>query len=189
MCQRHRPLSRRVRMNTALAFLAQNRDRLRLDQHGIPPQLSALVLTPRFQASRHVVFLLMAKGGRQPVLVAKLPRLVDTNQSLAREAASLTAVQNLRPSGFDSVPRLIAFETYGGRSLLVETALGGPPMDPATVRRDPDGCCRLAIDWMLDLHAASAHPAGADWFVRLVEEPLAQFAAALPMTEADASMI
>ena len=91
-------------MNVALAFLQANRQRLGLDAYGIPARLSSLVLTPRFQASRHVVFLLMPHGDPRPVLVAKLPRLVDTNASLSREAASLRAVQQLRPFGFDSVP-------------------------------------------------------------------------------------
>ncbi|MEQ1760649.1 MAG: aminoglycoside phosphotransferase family protein [Vicinamibacterales bacterium] len=176
-------------MNVVLSYLEQHRERLNLARLGISMPLTALVLTPRFQASRHVVFLLFSKGGRVPALVAKIPRLTDGHPSLTREAASLGAVQSLRPSGFDSVPRLIAFELHAGRPMLIETALTGSPMDPAVVRERPDHCCQLIADWLIDLQTASAHPAGADWFTAIIEQPLRQFSETFPLTPDDRLLV
>lgn len=176
-------------MNTALAFLTRHRERLGLDRLGVPTRLSSVVLTPRFQASRHVVFLLLPEGGRTPVLVAKVPRLVDTNVSLAREAASLQSVHALRPSGFPGVPRLVAFEPCGDRSILVETAITGAPMSPEVVRRERDTCCAVVSDWLLNLHTASAHDAGGAWFTHLVDQPLDWMASTFPATPDEAHLI
>lgn len=176
-------------MNLPLAFLTRHHARLGLDGLGIRLPLTSLVLTPRFQASRHVVFLLFASGSPQPVLVAKIPRLLDGHPSLEREAAGLRAVQQLRPEGFDSVPRLIAFETFAGFPLLIETAIAGVPMAPELVRTDLDGCCRLALDWLRELHHASARSRDDAWFTQLVQQPLDRFEALFPLTTDERAML
>jgi len=138
-------------MNTALSFLHRHWERLGLDQYGTPARLSSLVLTPRFRASRHVVFLIIPEGQSDPVLVAKVSRLAGRSASLDQEAAILKSVQALRPGGFDSIPRVIAYEEYGGHPILVETAIVGRAMDPAAVRRDCARCCQAVIDWLVDV--------------------------------------
>jgi hypothetical protein len=96
-----------------------------------------------------VVFLLLANGQPDPMLVAKVPRLAEASDGLRREAANLSLVQSVRPGGFDSIPRVVAFEDYGGRPLLIETALAGQPMDRRMVRRHRTRCCEAALAWLL----------------------------------------
>src|SRR5262245_56876645 len=132
-------------MNTVLTYLQTNRQRLDLARYGVPEKLSSVVVTPRFRASSHVVFLVLAPGRPEPLLVAKLPRLggsisapaLPSNEeygaasvSVKREVANLRAVQAGRAGGYESIPRVVAFEEYLGRPILVETALVGDPLDP-----------------------------------------------------------
>jgi aminoglycoside phosphotransferase (APT) family kinase protein len=173
-------------MNVVEAFLAEQRRRLRVEVH---EPLSTLALTPRFRASSHVIFLVFTPRTRHPYLVAKMPRLLDGGSRLAREAANLAEVQQLRPGGFDSVPRVIAFEPFRGRPLLIETALGGRLMNPAYVRRHPDRCCGLMSDWLIELQHASALTAGTDWLDTIAGTPLARFRARFPATAEEDAMI
>jgi aminoglycoside phosphotransferase len=154
-----------------LHFLEANRERLGLARREASGPLSALLVTPRFRASRHVVFLVVEHGRSEPCLVAKLPRLAE-GEALAREAANLRAIQG-RGAGFDSIPRVIAFEACGDRPLLVETVLAGSALDAAAVRRDAAPWCRAVADWLAALDPAPTRARlDPHWFARLVEEPL-----------------
>jgi aminoglycoside phosphotransferase len=163
--------------NGVVRFLEANRERLGLERHGLRGPLSSLLLTPRFRASRHVVFLVSARGEEDPRLVAKLPRF-----------ANLRAVQE-RGAGFASIPRVIAFEACGDRPILVETALPGSALDGASVRRDFEPWCRTITEWLVELarpcRRACLEP---EWPERLVEGPLHALArlAALSSEEAGA---
>ena len=55
-------------MNTVLTFLKSHGERLDLGRYGTPDRLSCVILTPRFRASAHVVFLMLADG--RPIRVA-----------------------------------------------------------------------------------------------------------------------
>lgn len=178
-------------MNTILTFLETNRRRLDLERYGAPGRLSCVIVTPRFRASSHVVFLVLAAGRPDPVLVAKVPRLAGAAVSVEREVANLRAVQSIRAEGFDSIPRVVAFEEYRGRPVLVETALTGRPMDPATVRRDRAGCCDAVTGWLAGVQQPARVPAGDDpgWFERLVERPLHHFAAVFPLSDEETRLL
>src|SRR5262249_5861925 len=67
--------SRECAMNMVLTYLEANRQRLDLARYGLPERLSSMMVTPRFRTSNHVVFLVLAPGRPEPLLVAKLPRL------------------------------------------------------------------------------------------------------------------
>src|SRR4051812_32640594 len=127
-------------MNTVLTFLEINRQRLDLARYGVPERLSSVVVTPRFRASNHVVFLVLGPRGPEPLLVAKLPGRGGASARVEREVANLRAVQASRAGGFDSIPRVVAFEQPLGQPILVETALAGRAMDPPAVQRDHAGC-------------------------------------------------
>jgi aminoglycoside phosphotransferase len=178
-------------MNTVLTFLEANRQRLDLARYGVPERLSSVVITPRFRASSHVVFLIIAPNKPEPLLVAKLPRLAGASASVEREVANLRAVHDRRAGGFDSIPRVIAFEEYLGRSILVETALVGQPLDPATVRRDRARGCDAVAGWLAELQwtVSGADLAEADWFSRLVERPLRHFQSVFPLSVDEAQLL
>jgi aminoglycoside phosphotransferase (APT) family kinase protein len=177
--------------NTVLTFLEANRQRLDLERFGATAPLSCVVITPRFRASSHVVFLVLPKGQPDPVLVAKVPRLAGASASIEREVANLRAVQALRAGGFDSIPRVIAFEEYCGRPILVETALVGRSMDPATVRHQRAGCCDAVVGWLADVQQPARAPADVEtsWFERLIARPLRFFAESFPLSDEDAQLL
>lgn len=168
-------------MNSVLTFLESQREVLCLERYGAQGRLSCVVITPRFRTSSHVVFMVLARG--RPVFVAKVPRLAGAAVSVAREAVNLRAVQALRPGGFDSIPRVVAFERYGDRSILVETALVGRALGPAVVRGDRDGWCAQVVRWLIAVQRPSCVAADAGWFTRLVEQPLDYLAATLPFSD------
>lgn len=164
-------------MNLALSFLSENWQKLGLKHLESPQHLSSVVITPRFQASSHVVFILLHKERSEPVLVTKVNRLPGESESLEHENANLVRIQSSRPGGFDSIPRSVAFERYCNHQLLVQTALVGRQMDPATVRRDLAGCVSSVVDWLVDVYEATAvsNAADPDWFERLVQSPVRCF--------------
>jgi aminoglycoside phosphotransferase len=149
----------------------------------LPHPLTALLVTPRFKASAHVVYLLLSKGRPEPRLVAKVSRMPGHSDSLEREWSNLEAFRARWPEGADTAPRAIRFDRYDDHAILLETALVGQAMDPARVRRDPEQCCRSVLTWLTALGNAShqrEQPAG--WFERLVAEPLDIFEALVPPT-------
>lgn len=191
-------------MNGILTFLDQNRQRLNLAAYGIQGRLSCLVITPRFRASSHVVLLVSSEAGSAPALVAKIPRLKDATASIRQEAANLQTVQSLRAGGFNSIPRLVAFEEYFGYPILLETALVGQPMDPMMVRRNLTLCCPAMVEWLVSMawsgdnrqeRANLGRLAAVDgsmydnWFARLIEEPLRYFAARFPLSPEEAGLL
>lgn len=169
-------------MNTAIAFLARHWDRLELDRFGALGDLSCVLLTPRFQASAHVVFLISTAARERPVLVIKASRLPGGSATLDREATNLRAVHALHANGIESIPRLLAHESYVGTRLLLETALEGREMKPALVRRRPERCADAIVSWLISLHLASAarEASTRSSFARLLTRPLAAFADRCP---------
>lgn len=176
-------------MNLIRDFLTSNRQRLGLEPYGAPDELSYVVLTPRFRASSHVIFLVLNGASREPVLVIKVPRLPGATGPIEREAANLRAVHALRPGGFTSIPRLITLEEYRGRLLLVETALNGRALDQSAVRRNPESACLAAIEWLAGLRHPERLATSGEWFERLVERPLAQIAERLPLNDEEERMV
>ncbi|MCB0084995.1 MAG: aminoglycoside phosphotransferase family protein [Caldilineaceae bacterium] len=181
-------------MDTVLTFLQQNRTRLDLARFGADAPLTSVILTPRFQASSHVVFLLISQHKATPVLVAKTPRLASATAAISREAANLQRVQALRPQGFASIPQVVAYEEHCGRPLLVETALVGKPMDPALVRQQRSQCCTAVVDWLLELQTPAcdqvAHAAPiADWYAGLIAQPLRYLAEHFPLSASEEQLL
>ncbi len=169
-------------MNTVLNYLAQNWQRLALEPLGEPAKLSCVLATPRFRASSHVIFFVLGQESAEPLLVAKVPRLPGDHARLDREASNLRVAQAARVSGFDSIPRVIAYEEYHNHKLLIETALRGAPMKPALVRRRPKQCVEAGLAWLLDFHSATARANHEvrDWYATLIEQPLRNFQSLLP---------
>lgn len=178
-------------MNGVLTFLRDNRQRLDLASYAVPAHLTCVLITPRFRASSHVVFLILPQDQPNPVLVAKLPRLVGASRAIEREGANLRVIQAHRSTGLDSVPRVIALEAHNGRQMLLETALVGRAMDPRTVRRDPTGCCRAITGWLVDLQSGACRSTISEpgWFERLIERPLRYLSSAFPLSNQEERLL
>ncbi len=171
-------------MNALLDYLQDNRERLNLERYGLDGELSFILLTPRFRASSHVVFLIFDRKRSAPALVAKIPRQTNSFASLEREATHLQLLQTIRTQGFSSIPVLVAFEPFHDRAVLLETALAGQPMDPGFVRREKDRCCGAMVNWLSEVQwpTAATQKGGADSFTRLVEAPYRYFSERFPLS-------
>jgi len=178
-------------MNTILTFLCKNQRRLALQAWGDPARWSCVLATPRFRASSHVIFFILPENGKHPILIAKVPRLPGDHSRLEREMKNLQAGFHARPGGFDSIPRVITFEEYGGHQMLIETAVSGQPMKPAFVRRQPGLALEATVSWLLEFHRATAqHAANAqNSFIALVEEPIARLRDLLPAAPEEENLL
>lgn len=170
-------------MNIVLTFLAQNWQRLGLERFGPASALSSVIATPRFRASSHVIFFIMAPGQPSPFLVVKTPRLTGDHGRLDGEAENLRLVHSAQAGGFASIPRLVAYEDYVGYRLLIETALAGETMSVRLRRHQPEPYVQAATNWLIELHGATAKPGASDsaWYERLMGRRLQQFCAAMPL--------
>ena len=178
-------------MNSIVTFLESNRQRFDIERYGAASHLSCVMLTPRFRASSHVVFLVLAGGKPDPVLVAKVPRLTSAVAAIEREVANLRAIEVARPDWLNSIPRVVAYEECFGRPVLVETALVGHLMDPVTVRRDLAGCCAAVSGWLCGTERPhlGASTGNENWYERLVEQPLRQFGDVFPLSTDDIRLL
>jgi Phosphotransferase enzyme family len=165
-------------MNTALTALVARVGQSGLESYGLPAAVSCVLLTPRFRASRHVVFLIFPHGAADPTLVAKVPRLAGDTSGVDRERAVLTAAQDAREGGYATIPRVVAYEEVSGLSILVESALVGLPLTPERVRRDSSGAIAAVLAWLEEL-PFSEPSVDPERFVRLIEDPLNRFSSAL----------
>jgi hypothetical protein len=164
------------------AFLAGSWARLGLDRQFASRPLSFVVLTPRFRSSSHLIYLILHEGKPDPVLVAKVPRLRGRCAKTEGEAERLQEIQAYRPGGFDSIPRLVAFETFRDRMILLETAMWGRAMDRATVRKNAPQCCEATLAWLIEVQTATrlAPEPGGNGFERLIDRELLHARATFP---------
>jgi aminoglycoside phosphotransferase len=178
-------------MNMVLTFLTRNWQRLSLERFGAPSRLSCVIATPRFRSSSHIIFFILADGLTDPILIVKVPRLPGDNDRLDREAVNLRMVHAARTGGFDSIPRLVAYEDYASNRLLIETALAGQTMSLKLRRHQPEPCVEAVLPWLIELHRATA-TRGANatgWYERLAEYPLQQFIKTMPLSTEELHMI
>ena len=117
-----------------------------------PRDLDCLLRTPRFRASSHVLFFVFSRRQKQPILIAKTPRLAGDLAALEREAANLQRLAATCPKAHAAAPRLVAYRDWHGSKLLLQSVVPGRPMSPAVVRRAPDDCARKVMHWITDLH-------------------------------------
>jgi hypothetical protein len=162
------------------AFLEERSALLGLSGEAAQPGASFVALTPRFRNSTHLIFLLLPRGGREPVLVAKVPRSDGPSAKSEGEARRLSQIQSARPGGFDSIPRLLAFEAFRGHPILLETALQGRPMNRAMVRAQTEGCCAIALEWLLEVQRATRRDHEPGEIERSIVRDLADLEAAFP---------
>ena len=172
-------------INMAADYLATHRQRFQLQRHGIGERPALVVVTPRFRASSHVIYLVLADGTSTPALAVKVPRLAGQRASLDREARQLRAIHACRPGGFDSIPAVLGYDEYCGHQILVETALHGDPMDRRLVRRDHRRCCDAILAWLVEVQSAARTAPDVEWHARLIELPIQRLALALGPDPAD----
>src|SRR5262249_9576310 len=163
-------------MNTVLAYVRENPDRLGRYGSGPGSRFSCMLLTRWISpASRHIVFVVVDSDSARPVFVARMPRIPCDDTQLNREIRNLRLAQAARPSGFDSIPCVVAAETTASGTLLIETAMHGKPMTPALLRGRFLECVQAVAAWLIDFHRATAHDHGCI-YDELLERPLRRWA-------------
>jgi hypothetical protein len=148
----------------------------------------ALVFTPRFRTSRHVVGLLFPPGAVAPELVAKVPRLPGDNGGVANETIVLGEIgARTVPEG--TIPRVVGYGPAGNRSVLVQSALAGKPLTGTRLRSEPARHITSVLAWLADVAKATG---GVDSFAAwetLIAQPLQAFAAGLPRDSEEAALV
>ena len=142
-------------MNALLELLRDHVRQSDLPSGAVIDNLSCVFLTPRFRTSSHIIIFVLDEKNRTPVLLAKVPRLPGDDGQLQRETRNLRAAQESRDGGFRSIPRVIAFEEYGGHRFLVESIVPGRPIRPDAIRLRPEDTIQKTIDWLFEFQSAS----------------------------------
>lgn len=192
-------------MNIVESYLRAHHDELGLDRLGLPRELTSLVVTPRFQASRHVVVLVLPKSGRDVRLVAKIPRRPGDTGGVVHEAAALGRLAELSGAqpgsvpaaepgwapGLEpgSVPAVVALAEVDGQTLLIETAVAGSPLGPEAVRRDVHGAIETGALFIAGLPVSGRTAGDPHWYDRLLGDPLREFARRVPLGAAGRRLV
>jgi len=146
----------------------------------------ALLLTPRFPASRHVIALALDRDGRLG-LIAKAPRRREDDGGLRREATALGRLASRSPAGSANgapsipiAPRSLGVADVCGWPVLLETALAGSPLGRPAIRANRERWVGAAGDLAGRLASAGEPTVIDDRLPRLVDGPLGNLASALP---------
>jgi len=133
---------------------------------------SAVLVTPWFEASRHVIAITFRKG--MPAYVAKVPRRPGDDSGIRREAASLRRLAVASPAAAARAPRVVTPPTAGS-SVLVERLLSGTALGPERVRADPARAVRIGMGLVDIMPVTGASRGDAGWYDRLLGAPLDRF--------------
>ncbi|MGO2748602.1 MAG: aminoglycoside phosphotransferase family protein [Pseudoclavibacter sp.] len=135
-----------------------------------------VIITPRFDTSRHVVALHEAVEGKNSWVV-KIPRQPGDDSGVGREARMLVALRDAAPALAGSVPRVERLTTIGTMAFLRREALHGAPLDPAAVARDHTLAVEAGVRFIDAMPRTREGSENADWYEALVETPLARLSA------------
>lgn len=151
--------------------------RQRLAEFGLNGAMDTVLITPRFDTSRHVIALLSPAGSGKPALVAKVPRRPGDSSGVRTEEAILRRLTTAE-SAVQGVPRIIGLFEEDGHSVLVETALNGPPLDPRRVKEHFDDAVRAGVEFVRRLPPSDSNLTGSAWLTCAIEAPLRRLVAA-----------
>lgn len=153
---------------------------------------SVLLVTPWFEASRHVVGLFYDPHDAQLISVAKFPRREWDTSGINVEATALTRIAADIP-GLDGYLPTVCGIDLGSRPHLIETALVGAAANPEYVREYPHQVLNAGLDLVgrlatprqrvrrLAARRPTARIHDGAWFSRLIEQPLQRFATEVPV--------
>ncbi|WP_457050055.1 aminoglycoside phosphotransferase family protein [Geodermatophilus sp. SYSU D01036] len=141
-----------------------------------PP--SRLLITPWFEASRHVICLYFDRSTRSMLGVAKTPRRPTDTSGIEHEGAVLRGLAARTDALSGQAPQVLALSA-GSRPFLLETAVQGTAAGPEAVRADPDGLLEAALGLVSTLPTTGSTRQDPAWFDRLVARPLGDVAASV----------
>jgi aminoglycoside phosphotransferase len=137
-----------------LRTLAQ-RAGIDLDQHRW-----GLSARSRFN-SRKVLFFLFAPSSDEPEYIVKLTRDAAYNARLENECHALRLLHDRGLSAHGALPEVVFFGHHSDLAIVGETAINGAQFRARTKATADCPYARSAIDWLIDLGAATADPTAA----------------------------
>ncbi len=144
-----------------------------------PKSLSWLLLTGGLRSNSKVIALIFADSNPRPVIALKMPRTPESAPAIGKEASVLRAlVERLGTAAPRGIPRLLFLEEHGSVPVLGETAFTGVPLLSAWTQ---DSCSDLALKasaWLADLAGRRPPSPPEEWWHRLVDPVLGEFAGA-----------
>jgi len=167
-------------VNLVDRLLDDHFDDLGLDRLGLGRGLRSALVTPGFATSRHVVAMVFEPGAAAPCLVVKLPRRAGDNAGVETEGHMLRRLTGDARARVPGVPRFVGLLNHHGHSLLIEEAVRGAALDPAAVRRDPQGAVEAGVSFTASLPGTGVTAPGDRWYERSVEAPLRRLSAFRP---------
>lgn len=123
-----------------------------------PRQITWTLLTGGHRSLSKVVGLVLAEPNGRPHLVVKMTRVPEATAGLAREAATLRALEALCPGGLPGVPRLLFSEDGVDGLVIGETPVTGTPIAAMLRPGNYHKVAHEVTSWLIDL-AALGRPA------------------------------
>jgi aminoglycoside phosphotransferase (APT) family kinase protein len=133
---------------------------------------SVVLVTPWFEASRHVIAIVLRDG--KPASVVKMPRRPGDDSGIRRESKSLRRLAAVSPAAAARAPRVLT-AAVDCSSALVEEALAGEALGPERVRANPTRALRLGMALIDAMPVTSSSIAESGWYDRLLGAPLERF--------------
>ena len=141
---------------------------------------SRFLVTPWFEASRHVVFLYLDPRTGSLCGVAKLPRRDWDTSGIRHEGHTLQQLTRCTQALAGQVPGVHTL-SLGTRPFLLESALHGATAGPELVRAQTATLLEAALDFVGRMPTMGTTEDDTSWFARLVEAPLHDVAAAVDL--------
>ncbi len=132
---------------------------------------SHLVVTPWFEASRHVISLEFDPATGAMTSVAKIPRRPWDTGGIRHEAGVLRDVARRTRELAGQVPEVHGL-SLGARPRLIESALAGSAVGPELVRTSPRLVLEATARFLERLPISGSAAEDPAWFERLIEKPL-----------------
>lgn len=139
-------------------------------------ELPWLLLTGGPRTISKVVGVAFTERDVRPRFVVKMARVREAVLGLEREAATLRALEALRPAGVPGVPRVLLRRDCGGLLAVSETAMIGRPLHAVLRRSNYRDLALKATDWLVDLATLRLPSPSASQWSRIVEPALSDFA-------------
>jgi phosphotransferase family enzyme len=168
-------------MNPVARFLDENWSRLGMGSLERVGPLSVTVSMPPMR--NRVIYFVFSEDTAEPILVAKLARTPEQPRFLCREAENLDSLRRNAKLDAASAPRLVTFEEWEGRWILVESVVRGWHFAGYTSawRR----WVKAVLDWLIELHTSTVTQFTGQWFDRLALKPLAHVLSVSEVQEID----
>jgi aminoglycoside phosphotransferase (APT) family kinase protein len=159
-------------VNFVESFIQEHAADLGLDRYAVRKPVRALLITPQFASSRHVIGLVLSERPDTIALVAKIPRRTPDSWAIRHEADLLRRLHALWPGAGNSAPQVVTLREWRGRHVLIETAVNGQVMRHGQFGRRVRRYLPTCMEWLASLPVTGRTSQRTGWYDKLLELPL-----------------